>query len=102
MNQSAGHVEEPLNLQLRIQRTAEPGIIMAIAWEGGYMTPGQGWITKFVHWTDLRKHLLEMAHIPKKTLDRVEKYFSTGRAMDIPLTTRTSELQKMGFQRQTT
>lgn len=101
MNQLIGRIEEPLNMHLRIQRTAEPGIIMAIAWEGGYMTPGQGWITKFVYWAELRRHLLEMAHIPKKTLDRAEKYFSAGHIMDIPITTRTSELQKMGFQRHT-
>jgi hypothetical protein len=101
MSQLVEQFDEPVQMQLRIQRTAEPGIIMAIAWEGGYMTPSQGWITKFVEWVDLRTHLSEMINIPKKTLDRAEKRFSTGLIFDIEMTTRTSQLQKMGFQRQT-
>ena len=101
MSTLAEQFDEPVAMQLRIQRTAEPGVIMAIAWEGGYMTPSQGWITKFVQWVDLRSHLLEMVDIPKKTLDRAEKYFSAGHIFDMEMTTRSSQLQKMGFQRQT-
>jgi hypothetical protein len=101
MSQFAEQFDEPVEMQLRIQRTAEPGVIMAIAWEGGYMTPSQGWITKFVQWVDLRKQLLEMANIPKKTLDCAEKRFSAGHVFDMEMITRTSQLQKMGFQRNT-
>ena len=101
MSQFAEHFDEPVEMQLRIQRTAERGIIMAIAWEGGFMTPSQGWITKFVEWVDLRRHLLEIVNIPRKTLDRAEKRFSAGLIFDIEMTTRASQLQKMGFQRQT-
>ena len=101
MRQTADPFDNPLSMQLRIQRTAEPGIIIAIAWEGGYMTPSQGWMTKFVEWVDLRSHLQEMVNISKKTLDRAEKHFSAGLIFDIAMTTRASELQKMGFQRQT-
>jgi hypothetical protein len=101
MSQPANPFDNPVSMQLRIQRTAEPGIILAIAWEGGYMTPSQGWITKFVQWVDLRRHLQELANIPKKTLDRAEKHFSAGLVFDMAMTTRSSELHKMGFQRQT-
>ena len=94
-------LDTPVEMQLRIQRTAEPGIIMAIAWEGGYMTPGQGWITKFVQWADLRKHLLEIVNIPRKTLDRAEKHFSVGRIFDMEMITHASQLQQMGFERHT-
>src|SRR5215470_3660022 len=94
-------LDTPVEMQLRIQRTAEPGIIMAIAWEGGYMTPGQGWITKFVQWVDLRKHLLEIVNIPRKTLDCAEKHFSAGRIFDMEMITRASQLQQMGFERHT-
>ncbi|QNI32365.1 hypothetical protein H7849_25875 [Alloacidobacterium dinghuense] len=101
MSQLAEQFDEPVEMQLRIQRTAEPGVIMAIAWEGGYMTPGQGWITKFVQWVDLRRQLLEMVNIPRKTLDRAEKRFSEGHIFDMDMITRASQLQQMGFQRQT-
>lgn len=101
MSQLAEQFDEPVEMQLRIQRTAEPGVIMAIAWEGGYMTPGQGWITKFVQWVDLRRQLLEMVNIPKKTLDRAEKRFPEGHIFDMDMITRASQLQQMGFQRQT-
>jgi hypothetical protein len=101
MSQPADLFDHPVSMQLRIQRTAEPGIIIAIAWEGGYMTPGQGWMTKFVQWVDLRSHLVEMVNISKKTLDRAEKHFSAGLVFDMAMTTRASELQRMGFQRQT-
>ncbi|HTZ90602.1 MAG TPA: hypothetical protein VMA71_09680 [Alloacidobacterium sp.] len=97
----AEQLDEPVEMQLHIQRTAEPGVIMAIAWEGGYMTPSQGWITNFVEWVDLRQHLLEMTHIPQKTLDRAEKRFSAGLIFDMEMTTRASDLEKMGFQKQT-
>jgi hypothetical protein len=93
--------DDPIEMRLRIQRTAEPGIIMAIAWEGGFMTPGQGWITSFVQWVELRRDLLATANIPQKILDRAEKYFTAGRIFDIGMTARTSELQRMGFQKQT-
>jgi len=89
----------PVAMQLRIQRTAEPGIIMAIAWEGGYMAPKQSWITKFVQWVDLRNHLTEIVNIPMKTLDRAEKHFSSGHIFDMEMTTRASQLLQMGFQR---
>jgi hypothetical protein len=101
MHQPAHQIDDSVSLQLRIQRTAEPGIIMAIAWEGGFMTPSQGWSTRFVQWTDLRGQLHEMVNIPDKTLDLAEKCFRVGYNFDIPMTTRASELQKMGFQRQT-
>jgi hypothetical protein len=101
MSRLVEQFDEPVEMQLRIQRTVEPGIIMAIAWEGGYMTPSQGWITKFVEWVDLRRHLSEMVNIPKKTLDHAEKRFTAGLVFDIGMTTRASQLQKMGFQRQT-
>jgi hypothetical protein len=39
MSTLAEQVHEPVAMQLRIQGTAEPGIIMAVAWEGGYVTP---------------------------------------------------------------
>jgi hypothetical protein len=101
MSQFTEQIDEAVKMQLRIQRTAEPGIIMALAWEGGYMTPSQGWTTKFVPWAELRRQLSAMAHIPEKTLDSAEKRFTAGHIFDIAMTTRTSLLQKMGFQRQT-
>src|SRR5262249_21801114 len=101
MSGLAEHLDTPVEMQLRIQRTAEPGIIMAIAWEGGYMTPGQGWITKFVHWVDLRNHLLEIVNIPRKTLARAEKPFPVARIFDMEMITHASQLQQMGFERHT-
>ena len=101
MSQFAEQFDETVEMQLRIQRTAEPGVIMAIAWEGGYMTPSQGWSTKFVPWAELRRQLSETANIPKKILDCAEKRFSAGHIYDMELVTRTSHLHKMGFERQT-
>ena len=101
MRQHAEHSDQPVAMQLRIQCTAEPGIIVAVAWEGRFMAPSQGWSTRFVQWADLRGHLLNMVKIPRKTLDFAEKCFSVGYNFDIPITTHASQLQKMGFQRQT-
>jgi hypothetical protein len=48
----------------------------------------------------LRQHRLEMVNISNKMLDRAEKYFSAGHHFDIQMTTRTSQLQQTGFERQ--
>ena len=101
MHQLSEHRDESIEMRLRIQRTAEPGVIIAIAWEGGYMTPGQGWATRFMPWAALRGHLAEMIHVPARMLERAEKSFTSGRNFDIPITTRASQLQQMGFERQT-
>jgi uncharacterized protein len=101
MSQLTDQIDNPVSMQLRIQRTAEPGIIMAIAWEGGFMTPGQGWSPRFVQWADLRGHLLETVNISRNTLDLAEKCFRVGYNFDIPMITHASQLQKMGFERQT-
>ena len=101
MSQPAEQLDDLVNMQLRIQRTTEPGVIMAIAWEGGYLSPSQGWTTKFIPWAELRRHLVEIINIPQKTLDRAEKRFWEGHIFDMPMTTRTSQLHEMGFERQT-
>ena len=101
MNLMAEETDTLVTVQLRIQRTTEPGVIMAIAWEGRYLGPTQSWATKFIPWLDLREYLAEIINIPHKILDQAEKHFTTGQIFDMPMTAFVYQLYDMGFQRQT-